>query len=43
MLGNPFGIDNAYLALFVPLAVMGLSEIVKRVRKGSVAASPAES
>jgi solute:Na+ symporter, SSS family len=33
MAGNPFGIDNAYLALLVPLAVMGVSEIVKRARK----------
>lgn len=31
--GNPFGIDNAYVALVVPLAVMGVSEIVKRLRK----------
>jgi SSS family solute:Na+ symporter len=31
--GNPFGIDNAYVALVVPLAVMGVSEIVKRLWK----------
>ncbi|MBN8972087.1 MAG: sodium:solute symporter family protein [Rhizobiales bacterium] len=30
MMGNPFGIDNAYIALAVPLVVMGLSQFLKR-------------
>jgi SSS family solute:Na+ symporter len=38
MMGNPYGIDNAYVALLVPLVVMGFSEILKRVRNDSVAA-----
>jgi SSS family solute:Na+ symporter len=29
MMGNPFGIDNAYVALAVPLVVMGLSHLLK--------------
>ena len=40
VLGNPFGIDNAYIALLVPLVAMGLSEIVKRARKDSIALHP---
>ncbi len=43
MMGNPYGIDNAYIALLVPLVVMGVSEIVKRVRDDGVAAVPAAS
>ena len=43
MMGNPFGIDNAYVALLVPLIVMGFSEVLQRVRKDSVAGVPAES
>jgi len=42
MLGNPLGIDNAYLALVVPLVIMGLSEIIKRVLKDRKAGLPAE-
>jgi solute:Na+ symporter, SSS family len=30
LMGNPFGIDNAYIALVVPLIVMGLSSLVER-------------
>jgi SSS family solute:Na+ symporter len=41
-LGNPFGIDNAYIALLVPLVAMGLSELVKRAGKGSIAALPSK-
>jgi solute:Na+ symporter, SSS family len=41
-LGNPFGIDNAYIALLVPLVAMGVSEIVKRAGKGSIAALPSK-
>jgi SSS family solute:Na+ symporter len=33
MMGNPFGIDNAYVALAVPLVVMGLSHLFKAERK----------
>jgi solute:Na+ symporter, SSS family len=36
MMGNPFGIDNAYVALLVPLIVMGLSSTVERIRTGKV-------
>ena len=43
MMGNPYGIDNAYIALLVPLVVMGASEIMKRIRNGSVASVPAAS
>jgi SSS family solute:Na+ symporter len=34
MMGNPFGIDNAYVALVIPLIIMGLSSIVERIRTG---------
>jgi len=43
MMGNPYGIDNAYIALLVPLVVMGVSEIVKRIRNDDVAVVPAAS
>ena len=36
MMGNPFGIDNAYVALVVPLIIMGLSSMVERIRTGKV-------
>ncbi len=29
MMGNPYGIDNAYIALVVPLVVMGISNLFK--------------
>ena len=32
LLGNPFGIDNAYVALVVPLVVMGTSSFLKWIR-----------
>jgi SSS family solute:Na+ symporter len=41
MMGNPFGIDNAYVALLVPLVVMGLSSIVERIRTGKITDVPA--
>jgi len=41
MMGNPFGIDNAYVALAVPLVVMGLSSMVERIRTGKVTDLPA--
>jgi len=37
MMGNPFGIDNAYVALVVPLMIMGFSLMVERIRTGKVA------
>jgi SSS family solute:Na+ symporter len=40
-MGNPFGIDNAYVALVVPLIIMGLSSLVERIRTGKVTGVPA--
>jgi SSS family solute:Na+ symporter len=37
LMGNPFGIDNAYVALVLPLIVMGASSVVARARSGKVA------
>jgi SSS family solute:Na+ symporter len=34
LMGNPFGIDNAYVALVVPLAVMGTSSLLAWMRTG---------
>jgi SSS family solute:Na+ symporter len=34
VMGNPFGIDNAYVALVVPLIIMGLSAAAVRIRGG---------
>jgi solute:Na+ symporter, SSS family len=34
MMGNPFGIDNAYVALVLPLFIMGLSSMAERIRTG---------
>lgn len=42
MMGNPFGIDNAYVALVVPLIIMGLSSMVERVRTGKITRVPVE-
>src|SRR5579863_915918 len=39
LMGNPFGIDNAYVALVVPLVVMVTSSVVARARSGKVAAA----
>jgi SSS family solute:Na+ symporter len=39
LMGNPFGIDNAYVALVLPLIVMGASSVVARARSGKVAAA----
>ena len=35
LLGNPFGIDNAYVALVLQLVVMGASSLVSRIRTGT--------
>jgi solute:Na+ symporter, SSS family len=42
VMGNPFGIDNAYVALVVPLVIMGLSSLVERIRTGKIAPVPGE-
>jgi SSS family solute:Na+ symporter len=42
MMGNPFGIDNAYVALVVPLIIMGLSSMVERIRTGKIGHVPVE-
>jgi solute:Na+ symporter, SSS family len=34
LMGNPFGIDNAYVALVVPLVVMGTSSLLTWIRTG---------
>jgi len=34
VMGNPFGIDNAYVALVVPLIIMGLGAAAERIRGG---------
>jgi SSS family solute:Na+ symporter len=39
-MGNPFGIDNAYVALVVPLVIMGLSSLVERI--GRITHTPVE-
>jgi SSS family solute:Na+ symporter len=40
MMGNPFGIDNAYVALVVPLIIMGVSSMAERIRTGKTARGP---
>jgi len=35
LLGNPFGIDNAYVALVLPLVVMGASSVLERMWPGT--------
>lgn len=42
MMGNPYGIDNAYIALVVPLIVMGISHIFKGADEERVARATAE-
>lgn len=42
MMGNPYGIDNAYVALVVPLIIMGISHMFKGEGKGDVASSTAK-
>jgi SSS family solute:Na+ symporter len=42
LMGNPFGIDNAYIALVVPLIVMGLSSLVERSGRGRINPAAAE-
>lgn len=37
LMGNPFGINNAYIALIVPLVVMGISHVFKGAEKNNVA------
>jgi solute:Na+ symporter, SSS family len=42
MMGNPFGIDNAYVALLVPLFIMGLSSMAERIRNRKITRMPVE-
>jgi SSS family solute:Na+ symporter len=42
LMGNPFGIDNAYVALVLPLIVMGSSSLLERSRRGGLLPSRAE-
>jgi SSS family solute:Na+ symporter len=42
LMGNPFGIDNAYVALVIPLIIMGLSSLIERIRTGKSPRLPAE-
>ena len=39
LMGNPFGIDNAYVALALPLIVMGASSVVARAWSSKVVAA----
>src|SRR5579863_9245956 len=39
LMGNPFGIDNAYVALLLPLIVMGTSSLWQRSRRAAPAPS----
>jgi SSS family solute:Na+ symporter len=41
-MGNPFGVDNAYVALVVPLIVMGLSSMVEGIRTRKITRAPVE-
>jgi SSS family solute:Na+ symporter len=34
MMGNPYDIDPAYVALVIPLIIMGLSSLIERIRNG---------
>ena len=42
LMGNPFGVDNAYVALLLPLVVMGTSALWQRSRRGMLVQSRAE-
>jgi len=42
LMGNPFGIDNAYVALLLPLIVMGTSSLWQRSRSAAHAPSRAD-
>jgi solute:Na+ symporter, SSS family len=42
IMGNPFGIDNAYVALAIPLIIMGLSSLTDRIRRGKFAGEPVD-
>lgn len=42
LMGNPFGIDNAYVALVLPLMVMGMSSLFERIRPNVRMSSQAE-
>ena len=40
VMGNPFGIDNAYVALVVPLIIMGASSMAERIRNRKIRRVP---
>ncbi|HLS18815.1 MAG TPA: sodium:solute symporter family protein [Paracoccaceae bacterium] len=42
MLGNPFGIDNAYVALVVPLLIMSISHVFRGAERDKVAPAALE-
>jgi SSS family solute:Na+ symporter len=42
LMGNPFGVDNAYVALVLPLIVMGVSSIVARARSNKMVPAKAD-
>ena len=42
LMGNPFGVDNAYVALVLPLIVMGVSSIVARARSSKAMPAKAD-
>lgn len=42
MLGNPFGIDNAYIALVVPLLIMSISHVFRGAERDKVASAALE-
>jgi solute:Na+ symporter, SSS family len=42
LMGNPYDIDPAYVALVIPLIIMGLSSLVERIRGGKATRMPVE-
>lgn len=42
LMGNPYDIDPAYVALVIPLIIMGLSSLIERSRGGRTGRMPAE-
>jgi solute:Na+ symporter, SSS family len=42
LMGNPYDIDPAYVALVIPLIIMGLSSLIERARTGKTGRMPVE-
>src|SRR5579872_3364958 len=42
LMGNPYDIDPAYVALVIPLIIMGLSSLIERLRNGKAPRMSAE-